>query len=367
MIVLYTYLTAIVIATTLTIFFHQIPQTTFVFQNTTFNHQLKQTILESVGNYHPPWYYNLHLGSLIPLYTKHPNLLFERKTYFHQQEELQIDWFPKWENNPKTIILYLPGLGLTSKNFVVQQFVEEVTASSSTSVICGILLPKTSSAWNAANTKDLLFLIHNLSSIVEKKVNLVLVGFSASSNIVMMTVVELHTKYGDAAYIIDGKVQLIGAFCVCVNYDYVLTRSLLESKTMIGKLYSRLLSLQFQQVHGLQTRKFIPLSEYDERMWREYGFERRDEFESRMTPKKVVVNWSIPMVLIQPQDDPLYLYSHGTVMEGIPMEEMAVLNPNVFFILPKHGNHFGFLGDYKYPARVMRSIWEKKLVVQTFQ
>ena len=39
-------------------------------------------------------------------------------------------------------------------------------------------------------------------------------------------------------------------------------------------------------------------------------------------------------------DDPLYVYSHGSVEKSIPLEKYTE-NKNILFIEPSHGNHFG--------------------------
>ena len=49
----------------------------------------------------------------------------------------------------------------------------------------------------------------------------------------------------------------------------------------------------------------------------------------------------IPMVTLQPTDDPLYKWSYGSVRAGIPVREYTT-NKNVIFVQPSHGAHFGF-------------------------
>jgi predicted alpha/beta-fold hydrolase len=356
--------------------------TTFAYRNTAFNQALRENILKEVGHYIPPWWYNMHLGSLVQ-FGKSPELVFCREVYKHEDgTSFAVDWYPitpkqaAQSNTEVLVTLYFPGLGLSSNANVAQNYAVTMAAAG---IICGILVPRghlatkspmtSSKPWHAGCTEDAKHLLTHLVEITQlddlRKRNfnykVFLTGYSASSNIVLMTLSDLSAEYKsktnskDEIFIGETKsVQVIGGLGVCVNYDYVATRTLLE-QTFLGNLYSRLLVLQFQ--HLLNANKHIHpdlpcdllekltnarvLSEYDSAACSWYGFDSEESMYLRLSPKHPVECLNVPFVAIQPTDDPLYYCSHGKVEDGIAIKEY-VKNPNVFFLKPSHGNHFGF-------------------------
>lgn len=358
--------------------FHREVTTTFYYQPTSFNSWLHKHLVEKVGHYSPPWWYNMHLGSLVP-FGKSPALTFCRENFVHEDETtFSVDWYPCSPplslEKELLVTLFFPGLGLNSDANVAQVFAKTITAERS-GRICGIINPRTYSSkpWHAALTDDAKLVLRQLAKARgEKKTKVFLAGFSASSNIVAMTISDLPSSKEWSS------LQIIGALCVCVNYDYLSTRTLLED-SVLGRMYSRLLVLQFKQLLNTNKEKIDPslfqtlhqttlLSEYDRVACRWYGFESEEEMYRRLSPKHILHKIDIPFVAIQPADDPLYLYSHGRVEHGIDLKHY-VSNPNVFFMQPSHGNHFGFyLGplleafsnqeSYTFPAKVAATFIE---------
>lgn len=134
--------------------------TTFAFRRTKFNEHVMQRVLSSVGHYVPPWYYNNHLGTCIP-FGATPGLTFEREVYYQSDgSRFAVDWYPECptsplspssppssssssSSTPRTIILYLCGLGLSSDANVAQQFAKQISIlRRSECTTTGIIVPR---------------------------------------------------------------------------------------------------------------------------------------------------------------------------------------------------------------------------------
>ena len=275
-------------------FFRRKVGTTYAFRKTQFNLDLVSKLQETVGHYSPPWWYNLHLGSLLP-FGKSPNLLFERQIFIHSDNtEFAVDWYPesprsrfgKEQNESGTIItLFLPGLGLSSDANIAQAYSK---CHSSIGNICGIIVPrghptskipwKTLKPWHGDCTDDLKLVLHELKNFADIKsiqLKVFLAGYSASTNIIAMTLSDLSTEKV-SFFSPESTLEIIGAMLVCANYDYVDTMHKLEAN-FVGNIYSRLLVTQFkmffesnsqlhnqlnkEQLQSLRSAQLI--SEYD--------------------------------------------------------------------------------------------------------
>ena len=73
----------------------------FAYRATKFNNSVVRSLIENVGFYNPPWWYNNHLGTLFS-FGASPMLLFERQIY-HQADGtiFAVDWYPKSPCNLK--------------------------------------------------------------------------------------------------------------------------------------------------------------------------------------------------------------------------------------------------------------------------
>jgi hypothetical protein len=91
----------------------------FYSTKTIFNESARSRILESVGPYIPPWWYSSILGTIFAFGHDSPIDYF-REVVVHDKSSFVVDWFP---NKPQSsngieikVILFNPGLGLSSKN-----------------------------------------------------------------------------------------------------------------------------------------------------------------------------------------------------------------------------------------------------------
>jgi hypothetical protein len=84
--------------------------------NTKFNRQVKQTILDKVGNYNPPWWYNRHLVAIIQ-FGKIFDLKSHEEKFLHEDNSnFTIKWYPRkpLENESFRVCIFVPGLGSLS-------------------------------------------------------------------------------------------------------------------------------------------------------------------------------------------------------------------------------------------------------------
>ena len=78
-------------------------------------------IKHSVGSYQPPLWYSPHLGTLVPFGRDLP-MVYHREIMSNTDGSFAVDWFPLKPlataegTTPIKIILFFPGLGLSSKN-----------------------------------------------------------------------------------------------------------------------------------------------------------------------------------------------------------------------------------------------------------
>jgi predicted alpha/beta-fold hydrolase len=169
-----------------------------------------------------------------------------------------VDWYPSKPTTTKEIntapdqssssssgvshkiILFLPGLGLHSRNKFCQNFVSH--AYNEAGYICAVLNPrglniplKSKKLWYPGLHDDTLFVLQSLERNYPNS-QLFLVGYSAGTNLVMRTLSD-KTKVK----------SLKGAMCVCVNRDYLTTRNNLEN-SFRGLIYSSLMTMAYKVI-----------------------------------------------------------------------------------------------------------------------
>lgn len=102
--------------------------TNFHYKYTKRNEEIVHNILHHVGHYLPPWWYSSHLGTLVA-FGYDPQLVYESEMVksLYDEDSFQLSWYPRkptaisksTTTTPTTkynIIVYFPGLGLTSRS-----------------------------------------------------------------------------------------------------------------------------------------------------------------------------------------------------------------------------------------------------------
>lgn len=144
-------------------------------------------------------------------------------------------------------------------------------------------------------------------------------GFSAGTNITQKVI--LH--YGKLRKNYGRQLQIQGAMCVCINYDYVASRDRLES-TFIGCVYSMLMCWLVKDIlhrnshvhHELPggrsavsriLSRCVYLSHYDQHAALHlHGYKSEESLQHALSMFEVH-NIDVPLLALQPQDDPLHL------------------------------------------------------------
>ena len=94
------------------------PKLQIICMSTKFNNYLRKRLLEEVGPYIPPWWYNRHAGTIIS-FGADLRLNYKREIFAHGDGSLfAVDWFPD-KPNPNSvgedsflkICVIVPGLG----------------------------------------------------------------------------------------------------------------------------------------------------------------------------------------------------------------------------------------------------------------
>lgn len=103
----------------------------------------KRRLREDVDSYEPPWWYNAHAVTLAALHSEPPPA-YERRLL----ADCAVDWLPRAPHagaahssarHPDTIVLYFPGLGISSDAPVARAFARHVAAAGH---FCGVVTPR---------------------------------------------------------------------------------------------------------------------------------------------------------------------------------------------------------------------------------
>jgi len=262
------------------------------------------------------------------------------------------------------IILFLPGLGLHSRNKFCQNF---VNYAHSQGYVCAVLNPrglniplKSKKLWYPGLHDDTLYVLQSLERHYPNS-KLFLVGYSAGSNLVLRTLND------------SNKIKsLVGAMCVCVNRDYLTSRTNLEA-SFRGCIYSSLMTMAYKDIikrnahiHNEIGEDIINkllschfLSDYDRiAATHLHNFNTFNEYNKTLSVHSTA-GISVPLLAVQPLDDPLHL---GRVREHVQVDDF-ISNHNVIYYEPEYGNHFGFYegslwkmfsnkSSYTFPAKL---------------
>lgn len=356
----------------------------FFFQHSKLNNRITERIKTFVGSYSPPWWYSPHLGTIFP-FGHDPQVQYVEEIFVDNGSKFSVHWYPcKPSTNEKKeikIILFLPGIGLTSRDKFCQQFVLTVEKKDFYTVVVNprgvnVMMPpfKQAKLWHPGIDKDALKVLNSIEELYPVS-KLFLVGYSAGSNIVQKILSKQKQNNNSSI--------LKAGFCVCSLQDYEFSRTCLESN-VIGRLYSFILAyvskkVLFQQIHSIdksdkkssewiQTlNQTTSLSQYDKIVYSNcYNYQTEKEYLQTLSMTQYELSLiNKPLLIMQPLDDPL----HQPIMKNNQISlkclniNYYIDNHNIIYYQPKYGNHFGFYQDsllnafsnktsYTYPAKV---------------
>ncbi len=350
--------------------------TFFAYQPTPFNEQVVNEIKSRVGDFQPPWWYNnvlcsiFHFGKLL-------ELKFDRQVFTDSENHVAfaVDWYPSRPSadmKDLKICLYFPGLAQTSDHKNNQIFADYM---SKRGYYVGIVIPrglfvpyKSAKLWYPGRHDDGKVVIRDIEQLYPNS-KIFLVGLSAGTNLVYRILSES-----------DKSKQIVAALSICVNHRYEDSRTRLESSAS-GKILSycivelnKYMINANQHIHESigyhrikQINSCYQQSEFDRVTYKLLGFDSEKDFLAALTSSADHPNINVPMLAIQPVDDPLHAGGHR---ENIDIDGFY-RNPHTIFMEPSHGNHFGFVegglldavfGEsdqcYRYPAQVAEVFFE---------
>jgi hypothetical protein len=106
-------------------------QLCIICRTTFLNEKIVERLRHNVGEYIPPWWYNRHLGAIVP-FGFDAKLKYERELFFVEDACFAVDWYPcnpqhiLRGESPLKICVFYPGLGLGSTNVSETQTVRLV-------------------------------------------------------------------------------------------------------------------------------------------------------------------------------------------------------------------------------------------------
>jgi len=262
------------------------------------------------------------------------------RTTITESDSFNLDWYPckparPSDRSPVNVVVFFPGLGLSSKNNFAQKFARYMFESGGYyTVICGargLDVPlKSDRFWHPGMSEDAVFVINYVWNSYGASANIFLTGFSAGSNIVQRALLSLRQQQREKGTEEDGP-RVKAAVCVCITYDYMAARQRLE-KSPVGALYSMLMAHMYKSiiqknahVHHLvhadsaQTAsssggqlvqqllsKATFLSDYDELCGRFlHKFSSQSQLQDALSMFQCA-HIDVPLLAIQPEDDPLH-------------------------------------------------------------
>lgn len=360
------------------------PTTVYVYKSTSLNIAIHNSIDTTAKHYCPPIWYNSYLATLFPFGTS-LNLAYNRQNLRNDSDNFDsgysVDWFPHSpqqhletsDDKHHRIILYFPGLGVTSNDVVSQVFAKTVVDAG---YICGIINPrghchfgKSNTLWHPGYSGDAMHILSEIYSTYRDEgvdVEVLVAGFSGSTVLLSNALAEISETKPEWFHGIGTRFRIVGALCCCFNCNYALAKQKLESN-WVGRILSWMLCTRYQSMFVLPNSNMFTkptfarlmsarsLSTYEQIMYGIYGYKTMDELDAAYDIIQSIGKICIPTVLLQPTDDPFHIHSFGNVRGGIPVNTLTE-NPYVIWVEPSHGAHFGFVNDgptsYTYPAKV---------------
>lgn len=367
--------------------------TNFTYSPTEWNEEIVSN-LEEVGDYIPPWFYHPILAGF--QIGKSSLVDYDRESLADGEGgQIDIDWLPhrpfKTSNNSEeNICLHFPGVGSTSNSKASRNFAIEMV---SRGFRCAVINPRgscsplqTSRLWHGGFHFDALLLLKHIAaqadgaSSTNKAANLLLVGYSASTNILKGAILELlaqrafgpldpprdptdpHSRF----FYISPHIRVVGIVAVSPTYDYRVTRDAAE-RTWTGTLLSLFLTSRYKsalrnhpQIHNQLDQKALQLalgcsyvSQWDSVAWPLLGY-RSEEEQYRCYSSLDMSEMRVPFLAVQPQDDILHA---DNLAANCPLEKYMGDNSHILYMLCSHGSHLAFVEgsdrlSYIWPAKV---------------
>jgi predicted alpha/beta-fold hydrolase len=168
--------------------------------------------------------------------------------------------------------------------------------------------------WNPANRTDAILTLESINNDYQKT-EIFLTGYSAGTNGLKNVLLERDVVQ---------KSNIIGVFSLCVVQDYKASVERLEN-SIKGRFFSYLMTMVLKDiikkndhVHMFHDNRLLKdimkaslLSDYDAIAPRFYGYKSHEEYYNEMSSFNLD-HISIPMLVLQPRDDPLHLVRTST-------------------------------------------------------
>jgi predicted alpha/beta-fold hydrolase len=380
--------------------------TRVVAAQTPLNAALEHRLRADVGSYQPPWWYNAHVATLAALHTEPPPA-YERRRF----ADFAVDWLPRAPHagaaqssarRPDTIVLYFPGLGISSDAPVARAFARHVAAAGH---FCGVVTPRGrdvplrpgAQPWHPALEADARAALADLRATYAAsgggRAAIFLAGFSGSTVLLSNLLADSadpvdcccdaegnggeEDAEGDAEE--DAPAPVVGAMLCCLVHNYCAAREGMERRSLAGRVYAWLLAFLYrreldrnadaatagQVPHWTTARAAQSLGTLDAALAPVRGFASLADMDDAFSlSAEKLARVRVPVALLQPADDPLWAaaFEEGTAGAAellLPRDGRAC--PRAMYIEPSHGAHFGFVGGaapHSYAPRAAVSLFQ---------
>lgn len=376
--------------------------TRVVAARTPLNVALEHRLREDVGSYHPPWWYNAHVATLAALHSEPPPA-YERRLF----PDFAVDWLPRAPHagaaqssarRPDTIVLYFPGLGISSDAPTARAFARHVAAAGH---FCGVVTPRGrdvplrpgAQPWHPALETDARAALADLRMTYAAsgggRAAVFLAGFSGSTVLLTNMLADRTDDSVDCCCEgndddgnedeDDAPAPVVGAMLCCLVHQYAAAREGMERRSFAGRVYAWLLAFLYrreldrnadaatsdQLPHWTKARAARTLSAHDAAIVPVRGFASLADMDDAFSlSAEKLARLRVPVALLQPADDPLWAaaFEGGTLGVAetlLPRGGRAC--PRAMYIEPSHGAHFGFVGGaepHSYAPRVAVALFQ---------
>jgi predicted alpha/beta-fold hydrolase len=330
--------------------------------------------------YQKPWWYNSHLASIVEFGSyqsvryRHEILRQEDGTEF-EINHASLDG--EGNEQAERVCIVLGGLGGGMEKPFLKAVSHEMLLAGFR-VICVPLRGHppwlghrltTSKPFQAADCSDLKHLIEHLwPEALLLSPRIFAIGFSAGS----ATITTYLSNTGTHS-------RLSAAMTVCNGFHYKDVISTLEGAGMLGWLYSYSMCCYLRGYYAANARALEHydaasvqqtnvLTELDARTFQTHGYKSVEEYWDSNDLRAGLSNIAVPLVALQPADDPLF---SGHTRSFMPLVEIKK-NRNIVYMETAGGGHCGYVSGsvlrsfsetnrtiYKYPARVALAFFDE--------
>ncbi|XP_024378237.1 embryogenesis-associated protein EMB8 [Physcomitrium patens] len=329
-----------------------------------FNASLLPKLTELEKPYKPyPFLSNRHVETIFAAFFRSlPGFTFRRECLrMADGGTVALDWPQPELQNPKAVLILLPGLTGGSDDTYVQHMTRRARNHGWAVVVfnsrgCADSPVTTAQFYSGSFTEDLRQVVKH-AAFLFPSLRIYAAGWSLGANIL----VRYCGQEGD-------RCPLSGAVSLCNPFNLVLSNE--DFHKGFNKIYNKSLARGLRRIFAKHAHLFkdiggdynIPLvekattvREFDDGLTRvSFGYKSVDDYYFDASSSRSIKDVKVPLLCIQAWTDPI------APERGIPRADIAA-NPNCFLVVTPYGGHLGWISG---PEAPFGCPWTDPLIMQ---